>query len=85
MTWIDLSAGGDPVLVVDGRVHLRPEDVADPALRRVAEELWAEFERVRHLAAPIAETLARRGRLTGGQVALRFADPTTFDAALGQE
>jgi hypothetical protein len=85
MTWIDLSGGGDPVLVVDGRVHLRPEDVADPELRRVAEELWAEFEQVRHLAAPVAETLARRGRVTGGQVTLRFPDPVTFDAALEDE
>jgi hypothetical protein len=85
MTWIDLTAGGEPVLVVDGCVHLRPEDIADPELRRVAEELWAEFERVRHLAEPVAETLARRGRLTGGTVTLRFPDPTTFDAALEGE
>ncbi len=82
MSWIDLSGGGDPVLVVHGRVCLRPEDVADPALRRAAEELWAEFARVRHLAEPVAETLARRGRQHGGPVRLRFPDPQTFDRAL---
>jgi hypothetical protein len=81
MTWIDLVGGDVPVLVVDGRVHLRPEDVADPELRRAACALWAEFERVRHLAEPVADTLARRRR-TGGPVALRFPDAGTFDAAL---
>jgi|SoiMethySBSTD1v2_1073268.scaffolds.fasta_scaffold970356_2 hypothetical protein len=84
MTWIDLVGGGDPVLVVDGRVHLRPEDIADPELRRAACELLAEFERVRHLAEPVAETLARRVQRTGGPVSLRFPDPRTFDAALEQ-
>jgi hypothetical protein len=83
MTWIDLVGGSDPVLVVDGRVHHRPEDVADPELRRVASELWAEFERVRHLAVPVADTLARLRR-TGAPVTLRFPDAGTFDAALDQ-
>jgi hypothetical protein len=83
MTWIDLVGAGDPVLVVDGRVHVRPEDVADPELRRMACELWAEFERVRHLAEPVAETLARLRR-AGAPVTLRFSDAGTFDAALGE-
>jgi len=83
MTWIDLVGGSDPVLVVDGRVHLRPDDVADPELRRVATELWAEFARVRHLAEPVAETLARL-RQTGAPVTLRFPDPRAFGDALEQ-
>jgi hypothetical protein len=82
MTWIDLAGRDEPVLVVEGRVHLHPDDVADPALRRIAAELWAEFQAVRDLAEPVAETLARLSRQRGGPVSLLFPDTSTFGEAL---
>jgi hypothetical protein len=85
MSWIDLAGRGDPVLLVAGRVHLRPEDIADPDLRRLATALWDEFARVRHLAEPVAETLARLRDEAGGPVSLRFPDPDSFRATLDGE
>ena len=85
MTWIDLSGGAHPVLIVDGAVYLHPEDIGDPELRRAACELWAEFARIRHLADPVAEALARHGRRAGGPVQLHFRDVDTFDRAIDQE
>jgi hypothetical protein len=82
MTWIDLAGRGEPVIVVDGTVHHQPDDVDDPELRQAAVELWAEFERVRHLAEPIAEALARFADRAGRPVSLRFPDRTTFEAEL---
>ena len=85
MTWIDLSGGGEPVLMVDGAVFLRPEDIADPELRHVARQLWDEFARMRHLAEPVADSLARRGRRPGRPVSLRFPDAEAFDRELERE
>jgi hypothetical protein len=85
MTWIDLAGRGDPVLVVDGRIHLRPHDVADPELRRLATELWDEFQAVRDLAGPVADELARLRRTADGPVRLVFPDAQAFQDRLDAE
>jgi hypothetical protein len=83
VTDIDLGGPEEPVILVDGRAYRRVDDITDPAAREIAADIWAEFQAVRHLAEPVAETLARLGRTAGGPVRIGFADPASFEAALG--
>jgi hypothetical protein len=70
------------VIVVGVLTFRTVDEIPDPEDRDAAAELWAEFERVRHLAAPVAERLAELRRTAGRPVRIVFGDPAGLEAAL---